>query len=189
MMDMSGDEIDPTQDRSRHESSELEVHIRYAAFADLAEVSALFRDVVGGSKIYNEASRQRELVRFCEPALEAIVAKDSKAISLATVHPSKAIVGFCIAINQPAKTWIEAGKIWIEWLGTDIKMRRNNIGQSLINHLIADAPSRGATKVTCSTITKNRASMALFEKAGFKRYRTLRNQWYGQDMHFFERIL
>ena len=131
MMDMSGDEIDPTQDRSRHESSELEVHIRYAAFADLAEVSALFRDVVGGSQIYNEASRQRELVRFCEPALEAIVAKDSKAISLATVHPSKAIVGFCIAINQPAKTWIEAGKIWIEWLGTDIKMRRNNIGQSL----------------------------------------------------------
>jgi ribosomal protein S18 acetylase RimI-like enzyme len=121
--------------------------------------------------------------------LEAIAAKDFKAISIATVHPSKAIVGFCIAINQPGKTWIEPGQIWIEWLGTEIKSRRSNIGQALIEHLIADAPSRGATKITCSAITKNRASMALLKKAGFERRRTLRNHWYGQDMHFFERMI
>ena len=196
MMDVFGDEKDPKQDGRSRElhytykravMAEPKIRIRYATPSDLADVSALFRDVISGLQFYNEPSRQMELVRFCEPALGTILAKDSKAIAVATVHPSKTIVGFCIAVNQPGEIWMDADKIWIEWLGTEIRSRRNKIGHALIEHLIADAQSRGATKISCITRPNNRPSNALLEKAGFRRLRTLKNHWHKQDICEWER--
>jgi ribosomal protein S18 acetylase RimI-like enzyme len=161
---------------------ELEIQIRYATPSDLPEVSGLFRDVVSGLQIYNERARRNELTRFCGPALEAMLSADSKAISVATIHPNKAIVGFCITVDQH-------NQILIEWFGTRMEWRRMRIGHALIDHLIAEAPSRGATRIYCSTRINNQASMALLQDFGFRQLRKCNPNFFGHEFYDWDRMI
>jgi ribosomal protein S18 acetylase RimI-like enzyme len=161
---------------------EPKIQIRYAVPSDLPEVSSLFRDVLSGLPIYNERARRNELARFCEPALETMLSADSKAISVATIHPNKATVGFCITVH-------ERRQILIEWFGTQLAWRRVKIGHALIDHLIAEAQSRRATRIWSSTRINNLPSMALLQNLGFRQFRKSTANFFGHEFYDWERMV
>ena len=154
--------------------------VRYAKQCDIPRVAALFQAVVGHLGIYSEAAREAELIRCCEPALEFMLANDAKAISVATARSSDSIIGFCI-------TRVDGQAIWLDWLGIEAKSRRKEFGVALINNLIAEAPSRGATKVRCTTRTTNSPSIKFLLKSKFRRVR----RWtvLGQEHFLWERVI
>lgn len=154
--------------------------VRYAKQRDIPRVAALFQAVVGHLEIYSEAAREAELIRCCGPALEFMLANDAKAISVATALSSDSITGFCF-------TRVDGQTIWLDWVGIEAGSRRKKFGAALINHLIAEAPLRGGTTVSCTTRTTNRASIKLLQTLKFRRVG--RRTVLGQEHLLWERAV
>ena len=156
------------------------IHIRYAGEADVGNVLRLFRSVVASLEIYSQSARNGEIAKFSEQELRRRIGGDPKAVTIAFADNSP--VGFSITDDQH-------GPIWIEWYGVHLDLRGFGVGRALINNLIAEAPSRQATKLWCDTRVNNSPSIALFESVGFKKLCELKNHWYEQDFFLWERAV
>lgn len=154
------------------------VEIRYATINDIPEIAALFSRVVGPLDIYSEAARSDEIRKFSSTELQRRIADDARAISIVFVKDT--LAGFAITEDQ-------SGPVWINWYGVNPDCRGHGVGQAILNHLIASAPDRGATRIWCDTRTNNAGSIALLQKLGFERLCELKNHWHGQDFYLWAR--
>jgi ribosomal protein S18 acetylase RimI-like enzyme len=154
------------------------VDIRYATSGDVHDIVALFSRVVEPLDIYSEAARSDEIRKFSSAELQRRIDDDARAISIAFMKNT--LAGFAITEDQ-------RGPIWINWYGVNPDCRGHGVGQAILNHLIASAPDREATRIWCDTRTNNVGSNALLKKLGFEQLCELKNHWHGQDFYLWAR--
>ena len=146
--------------------------IQYATLSQVEIVVDLFRRVVEPLAIYSQEARAGEIQKFSPERLRQLIEGDTRSISIA--YLGERPVGFSITDDQH-------GPIWIDWYGVISEARGKGVGEALINQLLREGPSRGATKLWCDTRDNNGPSIALFKKMGFRQLCELNRHWYGQD--------
>jgi ribosomal protein S18 acetylase RimI-like enzyme len=158
----------------------VKIELRYARLEQIDELSTLFTSVVQQLDIYSDDARTEEVLKFSSNRLTRRLADDPRSIELAFVDQKMA--GFLI-------TEFQYGPIWMHWYGVHQAARGCGVGETLLKHLIATAPSRGATRLWCDTRTNNVQSIELLKKLGFDRLCELKNHWHGQDYYLWSKDL
>jgi len=156
------------------------IEIQHALPEHLNELSGLFASVIQRLDIYSDDACREEMLKFSPGKLALRLADDPRSVELAFV--GRTIVGFLI-------TEFQSGPIWIHWYGVHQASRRCGVGEAMLQHLIATAPSRGATRIWCDTRTSNVQSIALLQKLNFHRLCELKNHWHHQDYFLWSRDL
>jgi len=146
--------------------------------AGIAEVSALFAEVVLSLPYYNETARYSEVSKYSPCRLEQMIAADVDSVQVATVNTR--IVGFCFSN-------IDDGLIWLSWFGVSPEYRRRGIGTALLSALDERAKRAGAHKIWCDCRPNNVTSRVTLAGSGYREICTLVNHWYGQDFLLWER--
>jgi ribosomal-protein-alanine N-acetyltransferase len=123
-----------------------------------------------------ECQNSREVDDIIEIAVEASEEDAIRAISaeeltkmlrksdyyyVVVAKVSEKTVGFATA----AYSW---GKLHIYDIAVKRDMRRQGIGKALVSHLIGHAKKLKLTEVYCEVKVKNKASINLFRKLGFR---------------------
>src|ERR1041385_3994764 len=144
----------------------------------IAEVNALFTQIVLSLPYYNEAARCSEIAKYSPRRLEEMIAADADSIQIATVNTR--LVGFCISN-------IDDGLIWLSWFGVRPEYRRQGIGTAILSALDKRAKRAGAHKIWCDCRPNNAASCGTLAGSGYREICILVNHWYGQDFLLWER--
>jgi ribosomal protein S18 acetylase RimI-like enzyme len=144
---------------------------------ELGALVALMHRTIAPLSYYNQAAINAELAKYTPDELRARVAADPLAALVA--RDGNQLLGYCVSC------W-DNGTIYLDWYGTDPRVRGRGIGAALLAALAGTLPSRRAHKIWCDSRTDNKESNTVLERAGYRRIATLENHWYGQDYFLWE---
>jgi ribosomal protein S18 acetylase RimI-like enzyme len=139
---------------------------------DIAAVAALMRETIAAVPYYSAQAIASELTKYTGDALHAMHAADAYAVMVS--RDDAGLTGFCVS------RWDDA-TVWLSWFGVAARARGQGIGAALVAALQASLPARGAHKIWCDSRADNVESIAVLERAGFRRIATLDDHWFHQD--------
>ena len=148
-----------------------------AAAHEIDALAGLMREVIEPLAYYNATARRAEIAKYQPAVLRAMMAEDPQSVLVA--RDADGLTGFCVSAYDDAT-------IYLHWFGVAPRARGHALGSGIIAALGATLPSRGAHKVWCDTRTDNKESIAVLERAGFRRLATLANHWHNQDYFLWE---
>lgn len=148
--------------------------------ADAAELSHLFRDMVGHLSYYNELARREEIAHYTEHKLIEKIQDDPYSVVVAIFNDQ--IIGFCF--NR-----FDDYTIWLEWIITRSGFQHQGVGTALIAKLAEFSKQRNCHKIWCDCRTSNEVSKHFLEKNGFEFIAMIANHWYQQDFVLLHKLL
>jgi N-acetylglutamate synthase-like GNAT family acetyltransferase len=143
-----------------------------ATSKDVKELSAFIlhvtKEITGASQDFI----QQESIHFTVPKLYETI-KDNQNLFLIAKEKNK-IIGHCQGI-------FFAGTCWIEGIGVSNEVRKRGIAGQLLKILEKEAKKRKVHLIWANILTKNKTSLNVAYKNGFKKAALLKNHLYHQD--------
>lgn len=144
---------------------------------DIPDFSGLAKRIILESPHYSDFAKRNCVKDFRPEKIKADLR--DRSILLIAAKENGRITGFIRGFFDGG---VATGIFWLQWIGVDAAHRGSGLADKMLDYLAVKLKnSYGAHKIVCVIRPRNRASIALFRRKGYRRIAPLKNHWYKED--------